>query len=82
MPEAAKSPASLYREPIGEEGPIRDLKKHPGLAELADTTQTLKVKLSSKLFQITVDGVGRVISLSAIASLTVLGGLYLYLMVA
>jgi hypothetical protein len=44
--------------------------------------ETLKVRVSSKLFKISVEGVGGAVALSAIASLTVLGGLYLYLMFA
>jgi hypothetical protein len=42
-------------------------------------SEALKVTVVSKLFSVTVDGVGRSIALGAIASLTFLGGLYLYL---
>jgi len=38
----------------------------------------MKVVISSKLFSVTVDGVGRSIALAAIASLTLLVVLYLY----
>jgi hypothetical protein len=42
-------------------------------------SEALKVIIDSKLFSITVDGVGRSIALGAIASLTFLGALYIYL---
>jgi hypothetical protein len=42
-------------------------------------SESLKVIIVSKIFSITVDGVGRSIALAAIASLTILGALYLYL---
>jgi hypothetical protein len=43
-------------------------------------SESLKVIIVSKIFSITIDGVGRAIALAAIASLTILGVLlYLYL---
>jgi hypothetical protein len=42
-------------------------------------SEALKVTVVSKIFSITVDGVGRSIALGAIVSLTFLGALYLYL---
>lgn len=48
-------------------------------AKKQNTPEAIKVMFVSKMFTITVDGVGRAIALGAIASLTFLGALYLYL---
>jgi hypothetical protein len=48
-------------------------------AEKKNPTEALSVTIVSKAFSVTVKGVGRSISLGAIAALTLLGALYLYL---